>query len=81
MTEKLPKIDNMVLIARETIAEANALAREFYRLMGYVGPEGYRFDRATHPQERRCWQMAEVAYERLKATELSEVLAEAEEDS
>lgn len=28
----------------------DALARMFYRRMGYLRPEGHRFDNATHPQ-------------------------------
>lgn len=64
----------------DIIAEANELAREFYAIRGYVVPEGYRFDKATHPHETACWQMAEVAYERLLATELSEVLKEIEDE-
>jgi hypothetical protein len=66
--------------AREIIADANALAREFYRLRGYVEREGYRFDKATHPQERECWLMVEAAYDHLAATELSEVLNEMEDE-
>jgi hypothetical protein len=57
----------------EIIAEANALARDFYGLMGYVIRKGYRFDRATHPQERLCWQMAAVAFERLRQTDIAGV--------
>lgn len=62
------------------IREANELAASFYRHMGYAVPEGYRFDRARHPTERMCWDMTVTAYLDLKATELRDVLIEAEED-
>ena len=62
-----------------TIANANDLAREFYRLMGYVREEDYRFDEATHPQEKLCWQMACAAFEHIEGTDLNEVLAEIED--
>jgi hypothetical protein len=58
------------MIDKEIIAEANALARDFYGLMGYGVPKGYRFHSATHPKERLCWQMAVVAFERLRQTDV-----------
>ena len=63
------------------IREANELARSFYRHMGYVVPEGYRFDRAHHPTERMCWDMTVTAYLDLKAIELRDVLIEFEDES
>lgn len=62
------------------IAEANALAREFYRPMGYQVSKGYRFDKATHPQERTCWAFVKAAYLRLAATDLDDVVTELEEE-
>jgi hypothetical protein len=41
--------------------------------MGYAVPKGYRFDRAMHPQERLCWQMAAVAFEQLRQTDIAGV--------
>lgn len=61
------------------VANANALAREFYRLMGYVVSEGYAFDRATHPQEVMCWNMVCEAYEHIEGTSLMDVLSEIED--
>ena len=65
--------------AETIIQEANALAREFYRIRGYAEKEGYQFHKATHPQERECWEMAVVAYAHLKATDLNDSLIEANE--
>jgi hypothetical protein len=64
----------------EILKQANELAREFYAAQGYLVPEGYRFDKARHPQERACWRFAELAYARIEGTELSEILAEVEDE-
>lgn len=42
--------------------EINILANLFYNLMGYTVKNGYRFDKATHPQEKMCWIFAEESY-------------------
>lgn len=63
----------------EIVAEANELARLFYAVRGYAVPEGYRFDRATHPHEREAWRMAALAYDFLRSTELDEITAELDE--
>jgi hypothetical protein len=44
----------------------SALARDFYALMGGRIRKGHRFDLATDPQERLCWQLAAVAFDRLR---------------
>jgi hypothetical protein len=48
----------------EVVLEANALAREFYTLMGHKARKGHRFDLATDPRQRLCWQLAAVAFDR-----------------
>lgn len=65
--------------AQQIVDQTNALAREFYRLMGYGVAEGYRFDRARHPQEQTCWRMACFASEQLTGTEPDEAAAELED--
>lgn len=55
---------------KQLVGEGNELAREFYRCMGYVRPDGYRFDKATHPQEILCWNMACLAYDHIEGTDL-----------
>ena len=42
------------------------LAKEFYRIQGYVVREDYRMQDATHPHERACVQMAITAIEELE---------------
>lgn len=66
--------------AQKVLAGGNALARMFYRRMGYVRPEGYRFDQATHPQEQMCWAMACDAVEHFFGTDLEEVRSELEDE-
>lgn len=61
------------------VEKANELAREFYASFGYTTPKGYRFDRATHPQEMSMWNLAVIAYEFLTATDLNDALSNLEE--
>ena len=65
--------------ARKLLANANELARKFYRVLGYERPEGYRFDKAAHSLECCCWLMAKIAFESLTFTDLDDVADEAEE--
>jgi hypothetical protein len=51
-------------------AEANALARDFHRLMGGRARKGHRFDLADEPQERLCWQLAILAFDRLRSIDI-----------
>lgn len=48
--------------AEETVSQCNALAKLFYKMHGCEVPEGYRFDKAKHPQERSMWNLAVTAY-------------------
>lgn len=66
--------------ARELVEWANGLARRFYQAMGYVRPEGYRFDKATHPQEVLCWQLAVIACDEYDGTDLDECVSEMEDE-
>jgi len=55
---------------------ANELARRFYLAQGYQVAIGYRFDKATHPQERRCWRMAVDAFDCIEHTDVDNALSE-----
>lgn len=66
--------------AQQKLNDANELARMFYLSLGYQVDEGYRFDQATHPQERGMWNMAAIAYDHIEGTELDAVLDELEDD-
>jgi hypothetical protein len=54
----------------QLVAECNELARKFYRSMGYQVEKGYRFDQATHPQERGMWNAAVIAYDHIADTDV-----------
>lgn len=66
---------------QRVVDDCNALARTFYRMLGYQVEEGYKFHEARHPQERGMWSMAVVAYEHIDGVEVDECLAELEEES
>lgn len=52
-------------IAKQTLA----LAAQFYRLMGYQTPPGFRFDQSEHPQELMVYEMAVLAQIELTETD------------
>ena len=64
---------------KEIIDQTNELARAFYALRGYQAKKGYRFDRATHPQEIEAWEAACVAQRMLTDTDPVDALTEMEE--
>jgi hypothetical protein len=66
---------------KEIVADANALARIFYSLLGYQVEPGYRFDEATHPQEVAMWTMAVVAYENIEGTDVEDALNQIEDEA
>jgi len=43
----------------------NKLARLFYKNLGYTVDGNYEFQKAKHPQEIMCWNMAVIAFEEL----------------
>jgi hypothetical protein len=59
---------------REILAQTNAVARELYRLRGYVTPSNYRFNLATHPHEVEAWNGACIAQLMLTGTDLRDVV-------
>ena len=58
----------------QVVMDCNELAREFYQLHGYVVPEGYRFDQASHPQEQLMWRLASLATVALTDTDPEDAL-------
>ena len=61
------------------VAEANDLARLFYRMSGCEVPDGFKFYEAHHPAEEGCWNMAVAAYEHIEGTEVEDCLAQLED--
>lgn len=62
----------------DVVKNANGLARMFYLSHGYSVAEGYRFDKATHPQERLMWYLVVDAYDFIEGTDVESALAEIE---
>lgn len=65
----------------EIVMRANYLAREFYAMQGYCAKSGYRFDKAHHPQEKLCWDLACKAYDFIEGTDVLAALEEVEQES
>ena len=65
--------DNEIIVKK-----ANELARRFYLAHGCNVEKGYRFDKATHPQERRMWNLTRMAYSFIEGTDIEEALVEIE---
>lgn len=66
---------------KDIVADANALARVFYGILGYQVQPGYRFDEATHPQEQAMWKMAVIAYENIEGTDVEDALNQLEDEA
>lgn len=56
------------------------LAKKFYAIQGYVVPESYRMQSATHPAERACVAMALYAIEEFESIEDESSETEEEEE-
>lgn len=74
------EIDQEPRTEEQIVADANSLARIFYSMLGHQVEVGYRFDRATHPQEAAMWAMAVVAYENIGGTDVEDALNQIEDD-
>ena len=74
-------MSNVPLLSEDEkiVCRANALAREFYGMLGCQVAEGYSFDRAKHPQEVACWRMACRAYEVINGTDVEDALSRLED--
>lgn len=64
----------------DIVRQTNELARQFYAIRGYVRPDGYRFDRATHPHEQEAWACACLAQRELTETDPEDALEGMDED-
>lgn len=65
---------------KELIDQANALARRFYAAMGYIVKSGFQFYNVAHPQERLCWELARIAFEELRDTDIEDALNNLEDE-
>lgn len=62
--DELPPVN--IPIPNELKPVINAIARSNYRYRGYVVPDGYDFQTATHPHEVEAYQSAIAALEILE---------------
>lgn len=65
--------------AQEIVDKCNSLARLFYKSRGYNVEIGYRFDEASHPEERGMWNQAAIACLLLLGVDPDDSLTEIEE--
>lgn len=65
----------------QIVSQTLDLARALYEIRGYLVPEGYRFDKATHPHEIEAWRAACAAQEMLTDTDPENALLEIEEST
>ena len=67
------------MTAVQIMDEANSLASAFHFALGFYVPDGYQFHKSTNPRAQFAWNMARIAFDRICATDLSEIVSEAEE--
>lgn len=66
---------------QEIVDQTNAIARIIYSHDGYEVPNGYRFDKATHPQETSAWSAACDIQLYMTQTDPNDALQEIEDDT
>jgi|GEM_PF-2206374 len=67
------------MTAVQILEEANSLASAFHFALGFSVPDGYKFHKSTNPRAQFAWNMARIAFDRICATDLREIVLEAEE--
>lgn len=67
------------MTAEAILLEANSMAAAFHFGLGFSVPDGYQFHKSTNPRAQFAWNMAWIAFERISATDLREIVTEAEE--
>lgn len=65
--------------AAAILQEANSLASAFHFALGFSVPDCYQFHKSTNPHAQFAWNMACIAFDRICATDLREIVSEAEE--
>lgn len=65
---------------RELVNAAIELAGEFYALHGYIHRPGFRYWESPHPQEQRCFEMAALAYERIRGSDVWDAISDLEDE-
>lgn len=63
---------------RELVEECNQLARAYYKMLGCEVNDDFKFYEAHHPAEVNCWNMAVMAYDHIRSTDIENCLIEIE---
>jgi hypothetical protein len=59
----------------ELVAAAIELAGEFYSMMGYSHREGFKYWESPHPQERLVFDMAALAFEKCRDSDVWDAIS------
>lgn len=65
---------------RELIDAAIELAGEFYKIMGYIHREGFKYYDSKHPQEQAVWNMACIAFSDIRGSDVMGALNNIEDE-
>lgn len=65
--------------SQQIVNQTNELALQYYKMYGYVAPDGYRFDKAPHQREAMMWKLACRAQEMLTNTSPDDCLTDLDE--
>ena len=61
------------------LSEANSLAAAFHFAVGFTVPDGYEFHKSNNPRSQFAWNLVRIAFDRIAATDLNEVVAECDD--
>lgn len=56
------------------------LAGEFYAMQGYSHRPGFKYWESPHPHERLCFEMACVAFETIRGSDVMDAVYELEDE-
>ncbi len=65
---------------RELVDAAIKLAGKFYSMMGYVQRDGFEYWKSPHPMERRVFDMACVAFEDIRGSDVMDAISDLESE-
>lgn len=65
---------------RDLVDAAIDLAGEFYAMHGFIHRPGFKYWESPHPQERRCFDMAALAFERIRGSDVWNAITDLEDE-
>ncbi|SFN78485.1 hypothetical protein SAMN05216516_1232 [Izhakiella capsodis] len=63
----------------ELVDAAIELAGKFYELNGYIHRPGFKYWKSPHPQERLSFEMAALAFEHIRGSDVYDAIASIED--